>query len=150
MKKRSKKYNPLKSAQVINEHVLKGCAISYFANDEISDQDIILTDLNGVKLNVTRNIANAITDFPYRWSIMLGVFCIEKGLKTCKFELVNFKERYLQSELVNILNDKHQEFINKQKDKNVNMTGAGWIASPVGRDFSEDEAGIIFEKINAF
>ena len=33
---------------------------------------------------------------------------------------------------------------------NVNITGAGWIASPNGRDISEDEAGNIFVKLGAF
>lgn len=149
MKKRNKKYNRVEAVRRNNERILKGFAVAYFANDETPKQDIILTNIKGDVMPVNKTMAEAISEFPYKWSIMLGVFCVEKGLKTCKMELVKFTERYYQSDLVAYLNDRHQAFIQKQKDKNVNMSGAGWIASPVGRDFSEDEAGNIFSKLGA-
>lgn len=150
MKKRSKKYNRVEAVRKNNERILKNTAVVYFANDETPKQDIILCNLKGKQLKVTETIADGIQKFPYKWSVMLAVFCIEKGLKTCKFELVQFTERYYQHSLVEYLNKKHQAFINKHKEKNVNMTGAGWLASPVCRDFSEDEAGLIFEELSAF
>ncbi len=150
MKKRNKKYNRVEAVRKSNERILKGFCVCYFANDNTPKQDIILANLKGDKMPVTQTMADAITHHRYKWSVMLGVFCIEKGNATCKFELAEFDGYYLQSELVGYLNDRHQAFIAKQKSKNVNMTGAGWIASPVARDFTEDEAGAIFEKIGAF
>jgi len=32
----------------------------------------------------------------------------------------------------------------------VDITGAGWLASPVGRDFTTEEAGEIFRKLGAW
>ena len=93
---------------------------------------------------VTKTMSDAITLFRYKWSVILAVFCIEKNQDTCKLEIVEFKHPYIQSELVEYLNERHQAFIEKQKKMNVNMVGAGWIASPVGRDFTSDEAGDIF------
>ena len=37
-----------------------------------------------------------------------------------------------------------------RKELNVNVSGVGWLASPVGRDFDEEEVGRIFEKLGAF
>ena len=150
MSKRNKKYNPIKSALINNEHILKAFAIAFVANDNSSKDPIKLINLKGEEFRVTATMADAITKFRYKWSIMLAVLCIEKGVKTCKLEIVSCKERYLQSDLPDFLNAAHQNFIDKHKAKNVNIIGAGWIASPTGRDFSEDEAGSIFTKIKAW
>lgn len=150
MSKRNKKYNPVKLALMNNEHILKSFAVSFVANDSSSKEPIKLINLKGEEFRVTSTMADAITKFRYKWSIMLAVFCIEKGIQTCKLQLVSCKERYLQSDLPDFLNAEHKKFIEKQKDKNVNIVGAGWVASPVGRDFSEDEVGNIFTKIKAW
>lgn len=149
-KSRNKKYNSANSIRIENERLLKKKVVVYFANDDIPQQDIILTDTNGNICKITKNIAIAMSDYPYFWTVMLAVFCIEKGKKTCKLELVKFKYRYHQKDLVDHLNEHQRQFMQKHKDKNVNMTGAGWIASPHGIDISEDMAGIIFEKLKAF
>ena len=91
--------------------------------------------------------------YPYKWSVMLCCFCIEKGLATIKMELAEIKQknkREYQRNIVADLNVKHQAFMSRQKALNVNVTGVGWLASPVGRDFDEDEVGMIFDKLGAF
>ncbi len=150
MKKRNKSYNPLKFVQYNNERILKGFAVAYFVNDEVPSQDIMLTDLKGNKKPVTRTLAESIQNFPYKWSVMLCAFCIEKGKPSCKMKLVRCNSRYYQKDLVNYLNGEHQAFFKSLRDKSVNLTGGGWVASAVGRDFSEDEAGNIFEQLGAF
>tara|TARA_R110002020_G_scaffold467655_2_gene691404 strand:- start:2002 stop:2454 length:453 start_codon:yes stop_codon:yes gene_type:complete len=150
MAKVRKKYNPVESARKTNIAILKGFCIAYFANDEKPKQDIILCDLKGNVKSVTKTMSDAITLFKYKWSVMLVVFCIEKGQKTAKMKLCKFSHPYIQSDLVDYLNKAHQDFIQDMKDKSVNMTGAGWLASAVGRDFNEEETGYIFEKLGAF
>lgn len=150
MKRRNKKYNRVEAVRKNNLRFLKNYALTFFAADNKPEQDVTMTTLDGAKATVTPVIADAITRFPYQWSIMISVFCIEKGVNTCKMELVKFTERYYQKDLIEYLNAKHQAFIKKQRDMNVNITGAGWIASPNGRDISEDEAGNIFVKLGAF
>lgn len=148
MAKRNKKYNPLKSAQMINERILRDSVVAYTTASE-DDQQIDLVDLNGDKKFVNRRIADMVSKFRYKWSIMLAVFFKEKGVAKCRFELKVFTQPYFQHELVDCLNDEHKAFTQKQIDKNVNITGLGWLASPVGRDFSEEESGLIFEKMGA-
>lgn len=103
-------------------------------------------------LPVNPIIANAIQNYRYKWSVMMAVFFIEKGEKKIRFEIAEMPNNRLalQSEIVDDLNVQHQRFIREQKDKNVNLTGAGWLASPHGRDFDEQESGEIFERLRAF
>ena len=150
MKKRNKSYNPLKFVQTNNERLLRNFAVCYFVNDETPKQDIILTNLNGDRMPVTKTVAQAIQYFPYQWSVMLCAFCIEKGEPSCKMKLVTFNTRYYQKDLVEFLNDEHQAFFKSLRDKNVNLRGGGWCASAVGRDFDEEEVGNIFDKLGAF
>jgi len=81
VKSRNKKYNSANSIRLKNEALLKNRVVVYFANDDVPEQDIILTNLQGKAITMTRNIATAISDYPYFWSVMLAVFCIEKGKK---------------------------------------------------------------------
>tara|TARA_R110000822_G_scaffold254332_3_gene380632 strand:+ start:2627 stop:3085 length:459 start_codon:yes stop_codon:yes gene_type:complete len=150
MKTRNKKHNPVEAARKNNIRVLKGFAIAFIANDKSSKEPIKLINLKGDERPVTKTMSDAITVFRYKWSVMLAIFCIEKGNETCKFEIIEFKQPYLQSELVVYLNERHQAFIVKQKKMNVRMVGAGWLASPVGRDFTSEEAGDIFKKLGAW
>ena len=150
MAKRDKKYNPLKFVQTNNERLLRNFAICYFVNDATPKQNIILTNFKGERFPVTKTMAQAIQHFPYEWSVMLCAFCIEKGSPSCKMKLVKFNTRYYQKDLVSYLNDEHQAFFKSLRDKNVTLTGGGWTASAVGRDFTEEEVGNIFDNLKAF
>ena len=136
-----------------NEKRLKNVAVSFFVNDNDDSQQPEPIDLQGNHLPVTAKLANALQLYPYKWSVMLCVFCIEKGLSTIKMELAvntDLNRRDYQRNIVVKLNDLHHAFVAKQKALNVNVTGVGWLASPVCRDFDEDEVGYIFEQLGAF
>lgn len=153
MSKRNKKYNPLRMATVENEKHLKNVAVSYFVNDNDHDQQPEPINLQGELLKVTPKLADSLQMYPYKWSVMLCIFCIEKGNATIKMELAELEQknkREYQRNIVADLNAKHQAFVAKQKALNVNVTGVGWVASPVNRDFSENEVGNIFEVLGAF
>ena len=150
MKKRNKKYNPLKVIPFENEKTLKHMAVSFFATDKDSNQTPMLIDLKGNTIGITKKLANAIQMHPYKWSVMLCVFCIEKGEARIKMELAAYNKRDYQRNLLVELNDLHQAYVAKLQKLNVKLTGVGWVASPVCRDFSEDEVGNIFTKLNAF
>lgn len=152
-KSRNKKHNPLRMITLENEKRLKNVAVSYFVNDNDTTQEPEPIDLQGNVLPVTPKLANALQMYPYKWSVMLCIFCIEKGLATIKMEIAVFrhkKSREYQRNIVKDLNFLHQKFVANQKRLNVNITGVGWVASPVNRDFNEDEVGFIFEKLGAF
>ncbi len=153
MSRRNKKYNPLRVVTLENEKRLKNVAVSFFVNDDDQTQEPNPIDLQGNILDVTPKLANALQMYPYKWSVMLCIFCIEKGLSTIKMEIAentHANRRDYQRNIVGKLNELHQEFMSRQKKLNVNVTGVGWVASPVNRDFDEDEVGRIFEKLGAF
>ena len=153
MSKRNKKHNPLRMVTIENEKHLRNVAVSYFANDNDHDQQPEPVNLQGELLKVTPKLADALQMYPYKWSVMLCCFCIEKGLATIKMELAEIKQknkREYQRNIVADLNIKHQAFMARQKALNVNVTGVGWLASPVCRDFDEDEVGMIFDRLGAF
>lgn len=153
MSKRNKKYNPLRAVVLENEKRLKNVCVSFFVNDNDSNQEPELIDMDGNVLERTPKLANAVQMFPYHWTVMLCIFCIEKGQSTIKMELAespNLKRRDYQRNIVVALNELHQAFMKKQKALNVNVSGVGWVASPTGRDFDENEVGHIFERLNAF
>ena len=136
-----------------NERRLKNVAVSFFVNDNDINQKPEPIDLHGNVLDVTPKLANALQMFKYKWSVMLCIFCIEKGESTIKMEIAELthkKGREYQRSIVGELNELHQAFVANQKRLNVNVTGVGWVASPVNRDFDEQEVGEIFEKLGAF
>jgi hypothetical protein len=149
MKKRNKKYNKNESDRRKNAQSLINRVLTFYAVDGKEKQRVNMTDHKGEKIEIEIKHADAITKFRYKWSVMIAVFCIEKGLKTCKLEFHYWNVFKFQNELIEHLNDAHQDFIARQKQKNVNVIGAGWIASPSGRDITEDQAGKIFESIGA-
>lgn len=148
MKKRKKKFNPVKHAQRVNEAILSKMAVCYIADG--TDQPINLIDLKGKKLKVTKTMANAIEKFRYKWSIMLSVFGYEKnGKRRMTFDLVTVDMPVFQSDLVDFLNETHKSIIEEFK-KNNEAIGACWLASATGRDFSEEETAAIFDKLGVW
>lgn len=151
MKKRNKKYNRVESVRKSNERILKGFAIAYFVNDSIDKQDIILTNLKGDKMPVTKTMADAITHHRYKWEIYLCAGCLNtRQEKEIKVEPVVCSQYYLQSELVGLLNELHQNFFNDLKSKNVRLEWGGWIARASGRELNTKELFDIFDKLGAW
>ena len=128
-------------------------AVSFFVNGDDMTQEPEPIDLQGNVLKVTPKLADTLQMYPYKWSVMMCIFCIEKGLSTIKMEIAEMshkKGREYQRNIVGELYILHQAFVAKQERLNVNITGVGWVASPVNRDFDENEVGHIFEKLGVF
>ena len=148
---RSKKFNRVEAVRRNNERILKGFAVAYFANDLATKQDIILVNLKGEKMPVTRTMSDAITKHRYKWEVYLCAGCLNsKGLKELKLETVASKEPYLQSELVEFLNKRHQAFFAGLREKNVRIEWGGWIARASGRELEAEEVYNLFENIGAW
>jgi hypothetical protein len=150
-KSRNKKYNPLEVARKNNIRILRGFAIAFVANDSSSNQPIKLVNLKGEERPVTKTMEQAITRFRYQWAIYLVVGCHNsKGEKELKIDYALMTEPYLQGDLVEYLNERHQSFIKDLKSKNVVMNFAGWIARPSGRELEPEELYTIFDKLEAW
>ena len=130
--------------------ILSKSLVVYFVNSSNADAEVELVSMAGNVVNMTPSLAKVLESHRHQWSVMLGVFYIEKGRHNCSFLIAEADKPHLQSEMVNSLNDEHQAFIEAKKKQGVVVTGAGWIASPIGLDLGETLCGYIFDSIGAF
>ena len=105
-----------------NEKLLSDVYVSYFANGDYPRHIARPINSNGKLIGADLKLKSMLENFPYNWSVIMCVFTIENGKPS----------------------------IRKIETLNVEVTGIGWLSSPVGRDFDEDEVGRIFEKLSAF
>lgn len=95
-------------------------------------------------------LARVITNTAFKWSVHICVLGIgSDGLPYVKGDTHNFAVRYKQANLVDYLNEQHQEYIAKRVNKNQ-MIAAGWIASPEGLEITNEQAMELFTKMGAF
>jgi len=150
MKNRNKSYNPRKHFDSYIRTILSKSLIVYFVNENHPDTLVELISMTGDRITVTSSLAKVLESHKHQWSVMLGIFYIEKGRRNCSFLIAEADKPRMQSEMVHDLNTEHQEFIESKKKQGVEVLGAGWIASPVGLDLDEELCGKIFDKLGAF
>ena len=78
------------------------------------------------------------------WNIYIAVFGAKENEVSTEAKQVVSDKPYYQHELAAFLNKEHVKML-KEFDKD-NLTGFGWIASPAGHDFKEEEAFELFRK----
>ena len=150
-KQRRKPNNPLRRAHTNNKQVLKSLAVAYVANAEHANKYVSLIDLNGNERPVTKIMNDAISMYPYKWFVYLIIGCYDgKGNREIKIDYVPCAKPYLQSELPEYLNERHQKFIGDVKSKSVDISFVGWVARASGRELERDELFNIFEKLKAW
>lgn len=146
-KKRNKKYNPIRGAELFSDATLKN-AVCVFVTG--ADNLVELYNIKTCKpMVITSTLAKMIERLKYQWSIYLAVFEVDDDdLPGVCGEECELPSRYFQKDLVHGLNDMHKELISAaDKEK---MFGAGWIASPIPRSIDEETAFKIFEHMGAF
>lgn len=72
----------------------------------------------------------------------------EKGEQYIKATARTTKTHYRQADLEEYLNNEHSALIKKFNSKH--FIGAGWLASPCGYDWDEEEAFKIFTDLGAY
>jgi hypothetical protein len=145
MKKRNKKYNKYKNAEICTDYALKNTFIANISNIE----GCMFINKKGELLHVDEMVFRAISEVKHYWGVYLAGLGIQPdGQIYTKGDAFVTKERFFQSDLTEFVKSRHEKLI-----KNFNteqLTAAGWIASPVGGDLTEKEATEIFEKLGGF
>lgn len=143
-KKRNKKYNKYKNAEICTDYALKNIYVAYTT----SDDDCLLINKKGELMHITHKIYRAIAEVKHKWSVYMSAFGKQPdGKSYSKSSEVITSNRYFQHELIDTLNQEHIKLVKNFNDQQ--FTGAGWIASPVGAELTEKEAADIFEKLGA-
>lgn len=138
MAKPRKKYNPLKSELHSLEKTLHGLVISFAF---FSDRDpviletgtevkpvMIINPVTGKYVVLSKETAMAAKRAALLWSVLLVVYSIESnGKYKTDTQWLQFNAKYTQSDLTNLLNDRHQEMSQKVHGTLVNMI---WFAMP--------------------
>jgi hypothetical protein len=145
-KKRNKKYNKYKNAEICTDYALKNVFVAFVTGQ---DDSCLVINRKGELLHTSYKLYRAIAEVKHKWSVYMSVFGFEPcGDPYNKSSELSTKVRYYQRDLVDVLNKEHQKLV-----KNFNQEqkhGAGWIASPVGVRLEEKEAFNIFEKLGAW
>ena len=94
-------------------------------------------------------LAKTIESGRYSWSVYCAVFCRDQtGTEYMQGVVVSTNNDCMQSDLHAVLHEHHVQLLggcNKAHTLNV-----GWLASPVGYEWTEQEAGAIFTKMGAW
>lgn len=144
MRKR-KKYNPLKQVQLLASQSLKNSAIGCV----IGQDGCQLIDLrSNTILPVSHNKVTLISSVRHQWSVFIAVFGIDHNnqhyMKSKEISVVN---PAFQSDMVETLNSEHSQLI---KEFNTShLLSVGWLATPYLKDWSEENAFQVFEKLGA-
>ena len=149
-KKRNKKHNPMRWAELATKGALNGLALVYVANGA-NTNDVLLTDLTGYQVEFKKSIYDAVSDFKHKWIVNLVIGCHDsRGNKEVKISDFVCDQPYYQSDLPEHLNHTHQEFLKDVQSKNTQINYAGWIARASGRELDQKEIFNIFEKLGAW
>ena len=141
--KRRKKYNPHKQTQLVTKSVLANTLIIWHT---FGDQKAELYHRNGRRIKVNQAIQTAVTEYRYKWSLLIAAFGKDSfGKLYMKSEIVLSQEPYTHAELCDFLNVQHKKIIEGMNEKH--FIGAGWLASIAGNDLTEADAFKWFEKV---
>jgi hypothetical protein len=139
--------NAHKRAERVCKAALKNCAIVFLAG---GDNKCHLVDVRTHKVfSPTLALSRVIEKGRYSWSVYCAVFCRDQNGQEYMPGIVVVPDHpCLQSELQEGLHNHHLKLLHPC---NANHTvNVGWLASPVGRDWCEEEVGKIFSKLNAW
>jgi len=145
MKARNKKYNPQRVSVLKAERVLSRYCIINVNNQGGACR---LLKLNGDEVIVTPAIHETLTLTKFNWSIYMAGFGIYGNQNYTKSKIAVAAKPYLQSELIEFLNDEHQKLLREFNPSQ--LCGFGWLASPTGHDFTEEQAYKLFDRHGAF
>lgn len=147
MKKRKpnnsqRRYQAFTDALLRQHHVAVACTESH-------DGFVTVNMLNGYQIQVSELLASAIVDRPHIWNVFLAAFCRDQaGTEYMKHTEIRTKARYKQDSLAHLIEQESEEL---EAACNPNhYIRQGWIASPVGESFTEEQASALFERMGAW
>jgi len=139
--------NPQRRLERLGKAVLKGCAIIFVAGNNGLCQMVDLKTKKPFKPGLS--LVKTIESGRYTWAVYCAVFCRDQtGKDYMQSVVVTTKEPCLQSDLVSVLHEHHLALLDRCNP--THTLNVGWLASPVGHDWTEKEAGEIFTKMNSW
>lgn len=150
MKKRNKKYNPRKAFKVELNRILKDVVIvSVQLKGQPKAYCQVMRFESGKFIAVNKDLSNALTELCYPWTI----YCAVTGTTQVGDDYLQSVEmqanaEYLQRDLQATAEDIHGQLY-KEFNKN-HFKSACWIASPIPREITDEQATRLFTKLGAW
>jgi len=146
MAKVRKKFNKMKQLGRVSQHILKDVLVCYVDRLEGC---VMVDRKKGVILKPTE-VMVAAASRPHQWSCYISVLgrVPLTGQEYMKSEQILTPSKFYQSDLAPVFEMHHSRLI-----KNIpedHLCGVGWIADPFGSELTEQEAGSIFEQLEAW
>lgn len=140
-----KNHSPAKRIAKLHKAIIKNISIVFCNN---LDGCTMFDDKHNHLVRPTETLVDAL-NHPYQWRVFIAVICRNdvKG-DYMKGAVVVPDSRYHHSDLADALTAEHAKLIDSCNP--ADMISVAWIASPNNREFTEVEAGKIFEKIGAW
>lgn len=137
----------MKEVQTQSTYALKNLAVFYSLAD--GDTCIMLNTKTLNPVQVTRNLAIAITNLRHRWCItMLALGRSHDGRNYFKAKAVLSKPMF-QSELSELLSELHKDFVKKEMNKQ-HLCNVCWFACPRCTVFDDEHLDKMLTKLNAY
>ena len=150
-KKRNKKHNKMKGALACAKVGLKNLAVFHSQNANHEKYTAELVNYKTARsTDVGLSMAGAITKIRHLWNIHLIAVGVESNGKS-RFEVeeVKLTEPLYQSQLVDYLNDAHDDLAEDFKQRNT-LTNLCWLAVPNGDSISNEQIDAILTKYEAW
>lgn len=150
-KKRSKRYNKMDAALASARLGLKDLAVFHSEHENSDKYTAHMVNYKTTsKQKVSQSMAFALNNIRHKWNVHLLAIGVESNGKS-RFEIdyVKIKEPLLQSDLVDYLNDRHDEFAEQFKKRNT-LTNLAWLAVPNGNDVEPEQIDSILTKFGAW
>ena len=139
--------NPQRRLERLGKAVLKNCAITFVAGGNGLCAMVDLKTNRAFK--PLPALANAIESGRYIWSVYCAVFCRDQaGVEYMQGVEVVTNEPCYQADLLNVLQHHHIALLDGCNE--AHKVNVGWLASAVGHEWREKEAGKIFTNLNAW
>ncbi|WP_370242846.1 hypothetical protein [Marisediminitalea sp.] len=141
-----KSFNPLKQTDLLAKARLKQTAIAF-----ITGQDACLfIDIKTHKIIKTDFATyNLISNLRHPWTVFIAAFGVDEfNNRYMKADEVVAQHPAFQRDMVNTLNQHHQNLISRMNQKH--FLSAGWIATPYDLNWNERDAFNLFETLGAF
>lgn len=144
MAKVRKKYNKRKQLNRVADHLTRNLVVCYL--DKL-DGCVLLDYKHGHLITPTEALIAAV-GMPHQWSCFIAAFGRTPRDEYFKSEQIMTDCKYYQEDLSPVFEKHHLELIERVPEHQ--RCGVGWIASMHNLEFTEDQAGKIFEQLGAW
>ena len=148
---RGKKYNSMKGALASARAGLRNLSVFHSQKSDNEKYTCLCVNFKTTEqISVGPSMAFAIGEIRHKWNVHLIATGIDSdGKRYFKVDAVPLSEPLLQSDLVEYLDWRHKDFVEKSFNK-AHLTNVAWLAVPNGDDISNEQIDAILTKYKAW